>query len=71
MTLSDPKAQQRIKLAEELWLNYFNRVLFEEGLITESERNRMTNLIADRSSGSEKRRYKSNALRRKHNDFER
>ena len=42
--------EQRIKLAEELWLTYFNRVLLEQGIITQSEHNRMTALIAARSS---------------------
>jgi len=40
--------EQRIKLAEELWLNYFNRVLLEQGIITQAEYNRMTALIASR-----------------------
>jgi hypothetical protein len=62
MTVSDQKAkmseQQRKMVAEELWLNYFNRVLFERGIITESERNRMTTLIANRprSSYSQKKK---------------
>ena len=60
MTVSDQtakmKEQQRKAVAEELWLNYFNRVLFEQGMITESERNRMTTLIANRSSAAAERR---------------
>ena len=31
--------------AKEVWLNYFNRVLFEQGIITELQKNEMTNLI--------------------------
>ena len=58
--MSDQKAkmkeQQRKAVAEALWLNYFNRFLFEKGLITESERNRMTTLIANRSSAAAERR---------------
>ena len=40
--------EQQKKLAEELWLNYFNRVLLARGIITQSEHNRMTALIASR-----------------------
>ncbi|MGM9615587.1 MAG: hypothetical protein ACI3W7_08675 [Oscillospiraceae bacterium] len=31
--------------AEQLWLDYYNQTLYKQGLITESERNRMTNRI--------------------------
>lgn len=31
--------------SKEVWLNYFNKVLFEKGLITEQEKNKMNNLI--------------------------
>lgn len=31
--------------AKEIWLNYFNKVLFEKGLITEKEKNKMSALI--------------------------
>ena len=40
--------EQRKKLAEELWLNYFNQVLLERRLISQAEYNRMTALIASR-----------------------
>lgn len=35
-------------VAAELWLNYFNQYLFEKNIITESERNKMKNLIGRR-----------------------
>lgn len=57
--------QSRKVLAEELWLSYFNRFLFEKGLITESERNRMVHLIASRSSGVEKQKYRTKVKQRK------
>lgn len=41
--------QQKKQIAEQVWLGYFNQTLFEKGLITESERNRMSNRIASRS----------------------
>ena len=40
---------QKKQMAEQLWLGYFNQTLYEKGLITESERNRMSNRIASRS----------------------
>ena len=60
MTVGDQKAkmseQQRKMVAEELWLNYYNRVLFEKGMITEAEHNRITILIVNRSSAAAERR---------------
>ncbi len=37
-------------LAEDLWLSYFNRYLFEKAVITEKEFNRMTEKISLRRS---------------------
>lgn len=31
--------------AKEIWLNYFNTVLFEKGIITKKERDKMSFLI--------------------------
>ena len=39
-------AAAKKELAEQLWLSYYNQVLFEAGLITETERNRMKNKIS-------------------------
>ncbi len=33
-------------IAKQVYLNYFNRILFEKGIITEEERNKMKLLIA-------------------------
>ena len=41
---------KRRDAAERLWLHFYNRTLFEKGLITEKERNRMHNLINERTS---------------------
>jgi len=38
------------RFAEQAWLNYFNRYLFETGTITEKEYNRMTEKIAERTA---------------------
>lgn len=40
--------QQKKLMAEEMWLHYFNRTLLNKGVITEAERNRITNMIASR-----------------------
>ena len=40
--------QKRIAMAEKLWLNYFNQTLFEKGYITETQRNRIKNMIESR-----------------------
>jgi len=40
------KADLKQATANELWLNYFNQYLFEKNVITETERNKMKNLIA-------------------------
>ena len=45
--LASPKGR-RMPLnvnAKEIWLSYFNKVLFEKGIITEKEKNKMSNLI--------------------------
>lgn len=34
--------QKKRELGSRLWLDYYNRVLYEKGLITEQERNRMS-----------------------------
>lgn len=33
--------QRRKETAAKIWLSYYNRVLYERGIITERERNRM------------------------------
>ncbi len=39
---------QKQSVVEQLWLHYFNRTLYEKGLITETERNKMTSKINSR-----------------------
>lgn len=39
-----------IRMAEDLWLNYFNRYLFENGTINEKEYKKMTEKIAERKA---------------------
>lgn len=36
------------RMAEDIWLNYFNRYLFEHGTISEKEYKKMTEKIATR-----------------------
>lgn len=33
--------QRRKEMAARIWLSYYNRVLYEKGIISERERNRM------------------------------
>ena len=37
-----PEAQKKRELGSRLWLDYYNRTLYEKGLNTEQERNRMS-----------------------------
>ena len=37
-----PEAQKKRELGCRLWLDYYNRTLYEKGLLTEQERNRMS-----------------------------
>ena len=43
-----PDSERERRVAEDLWLNYFNRYLRDEGVICEKEFTRMTELIARR-----------------------
>ena len=45
MNMTDTKKRN----AEQIWLAYFNKVLFEKGHITEKMRNRMTMKIDTRN----------------------
>lgn len=42
---------REVRAAEEIWLNYFNRYLFEHGTISEKEYKRMTEKIVTRVVG--------------------
>ena len=46
--LTDEEREKR--MAEDIWLNYFNRYLFEHGTISEKEYKRMTEKIAIRKA---------------------
>ena len=48
-TAADLERRRKI-VAEEMWLKYFNQALFEQGKITERERNQMINKINARTS---------------------
>ncbi len=53
MTCESRIAQEQKKrlMAEQLWLHYYNQVLFDKGLISEQERNSMTIRINNRGQG--------------------
>lgn len=46
---------EKQSVIEKLWLIYFNDTLFEKGLITETERNRMANKIHARKPSGQSR----------------
>ena len=46
--LTDEEREKR--MAEDIWLNYFNRYLFEHGTISEKEYKKMTDKIATRKA---------------------
>ena len=57
--MSKNSEKLKIEKAEEIWMHYYNQTLYEAGLITETQRNRMAHLInaralstGDRSRGS-------------------
>ena len=43
-TISEPQIKRELtrQLAGQLWLEYYNRTLYEKGLITEQDRGRMS-----------------------------
>ena len=44
--------QKKVSLSEKLWLAYLNSYLYEKGVITESERNRMVSKIQERKGSA-------------------
>lgn len=46
---------EKQSVIEKLWLIYFNDTLYEKGLITETERNRMANKIHTRKPSGQSR----------------
>lgn len=46
--------QKKESVLEKLWLTYYNDTLYEKGLITEQQRNKMRVMIKTRSSSMER-----------------
>ena len=46
--------QKKQSVLEKLWLTYYNDTLYEKGLITEEERNKMRIRIKNRASSVER-----------------
>lgn len=46
MDKKNTNEEREKQMAESLWLNYFNRYLFEHGTISEKEYKKMTDKIA-------------------------
>lgn len=55
-TLSSEEREKT--LAEDIWLNYFNRYLFEHGTISEREYKKMTEMIAARNDKKSREKNK-------------
>lgn len=51
---SNSPKQAKTASAEQLWLLYYNNTLYEKGLITERDRNRMIHLIKNRKPTNSK-----------------
>lgn len=46
--------QKKESVLEKLWLTYYNDTLYEKGLITEQQRNKMRVMIKTRASSMER-----------------
>lgn len=44
--------------AKEIWLTYFNNTLYEKGIITEKEKNKMNSLISNYRHGGRMQKQK-------------
>lgn len=55
-TLSSEEREKA--LAEDIWLNYFNRYLFEHGTISEREYKKMTEMIVARNDKKSREKNK-------------
>jgi hypothetical protein len=51
-----PYDEREKQFAEDAWLNYFNRYLFEQGTISEKEYKKMTEKIATRKARLSRRK---------------
>ena len=54
-THSEISQQRRRSIMEQLWLTYYNDTLYEKGVITEDERNKMRIKIKSRARQLESR----------------
>ena len=55
--------QQRKSLAEKLWLVYFNQYLYEQNIITETQRNRLALQIESRRASTSGTKDKGDYVR--------
>ena len=46
--------QKKESVLEKLWLTYYNDTLYEQGLITEAQRNKMRVMIKSRAASMER-----------------
>ena len=45
---TEMEVKNKQSVCDEIWLNYFNDVLYDKGIITETQRNKMKHLIHNR-----------------------
>lgn len=55
--------QEKKSLAEKLWLAYFNQYLYEQNIITETQRNRLALQIESRRATTSGTKDKGNYMR--------
>ena len=48
--------EQRKRMAEKLWLEYFNQTLYEKGYLTQAQRNRLKLIIDSRRPSAKENR---------------
>ncbi|MDO4730992.1 MAG: hypothetical protein Q4B14_02550 [Clostridia bacterium] len=46
--------QKKESILQKLWLTYYNDTLYDKGLITETQRNKMRVMIKNRESSAER-----------------
>ena len=51
---NDTNEQRRRAVVEKMWLNFYNKTLFEQGLINEKQHKRMAAKINIRNRGAKK-----------------
>ena len=54
--------EEKKQAVEAAWLNYFNKILYEQSIITEQQRNQIANKIATRKPSAAKQKSREMEL---------